>query len=102
MGEAWVGVRDQVAADTLRPADKGIAEVVARFDALLRFASLQLGRQLGTEVVPVLTRRELTDPTAGSRQWPQLCARPESCPAPSASPAPSLRSSSPPTCGPRR
>lgn len=33
MGEAWVGVRDQVTAGTLRTNDKGIAEVVARFDA---------------------------------------------------------------------
>jgi hypothetical protein len=62
MGEAWVGVRDQVTAGTLRTNDKGIAEVVARFDALLRFASLQLGRQLGTEVVPVLSRKEAADP----------------------------------------
>ncbi len=62
MGEAWVGVRDQVAAGTLRASDKGIAEVVARFDALLRFASLQLGRQLGAEVVPVLSRKEAADP----------------------------------------
>lgn len=64
MGEAWVGVRDAVAAGTLRPSDKGVDEVVARFDALLRFASLQLGRQLGTEVVPALTRRELSDPAS--------------------------------------
>ena len=62
MGEAWVGVRDQVAAGTLRVNDKGIAEVVARFDALLRFASLQLGRKLGTEVVPALSRKEAADP----------------------------------------
>lgn len=64
MGEAWVGVRDQVAAGTLRASDKGIAEVAARFDALLRFASLQLGRKLGTEVVPVLSRKEAADPAA--------------------------------------
>lgn len=62
MGETWTGVRDQVAAGTLRPSDKGNAEVVARFDALLRYASLQLGRQLGTEVVPVLSRKEQADP----------------------------------------
>lgn len=62
MGESWVAVRDSVAAGTLRPSDKGLAEVVARFDALLRFASLRLGRQLGTEVVPVLSRKELADP----------------------------------------
>jgi hypothetical protein len=62
MGEALVSVRDAVAAGTLRPHDKGIAEVVARFDALLRFTSLQLGRQLGTEVVPVLSHKETADP----------------------------------------
>jgi hypothetical protein len=63
MGEAWVPVREAVSAGTLRPSDKGIAEVVARFDALLRYASLQLGRQLGTEVVPVLSRKESADPS---------------------------------------
>lgn len=63
MGDSWVAVRDAVAAGTLRTNDKGIADVVARFDALLRFASLRLGRQLGTEVVPVLSRKEQADPT---------------------------------------
>jgi hypothetical protein len=63
MGESWVTVRDSVAASTLRPSDRGIAEVVARFDALLRFTSLQLGRQLGREVVPVLSRKEVADPS---------------------------------------
>ncbi len=62
MGEAWVSIRNAVAAGTLRPTDKGVAEVAARFDALLRFTSLQLGRKLGTEVVPVLTRKELAEP----------------------------------------
>lgn len=64
MGQAWVAVRDQVAAGTLRASDKGIVEVAARFDALLRFASLQMGRKLGTEVVPVLSRKESADPSA--------------------------------------
>ncbi|WP_210503915.1 hypothetical protein [Nocardioides xinjiangensis] len=74
MGEAWVGVRDQVAAGTLRTSGKGIAEVVARFDALLRFASLQLGRQLGTEVVPVLSRKESADPVVRAQTLTQaLC-----------------------------
>lgn len=63
MGDTWVPIRNAVVAGTLRPSDKGIADVVARFDALLRFASLRLGRQLGTEVVPVLSRKELADPT---------------------------------------
>jgi hypothetical protein len=62
MGESWVPVREAVEAGTLRPTDKSIPDLVARFDALLRFASLHLGRQLGTEVIPVLSRKELADP----------------------------------------
>ena len=63
MGASWVTVREAITAGTLRAKDKGLADVVTRFDALLRFASLQLGRRLGTEVVPVLSRKELTEPT---------------------------------------
>lgn len=64
MGECWVPVRDAVKAGTLRAADKGVKEVAVRFDALLRFTCLSLGRQLGTEVSPVLTRKELADPAS--------------------------------------
>jgi hypothetical protein len=63
MGESWVTVREAVKAGTLRATDKGVSEVAARFDALLRFASLSLGRRLGAEVTPVLSRKELADPT---------------------------------------
>lgn len=62
MSDSWVDVRDAVRAGTLRATDPGVAEVASRFDALLRFASLRLGRQLGTEVTPFLSRRELTEP----------------------------------------
>jgi hypothetical protein len=62
MGPSWVSVRDCVAAGTLRAADRGVPDVTARFDALLRYASLLLGRQLGTEVTPALTRKELAEP----------------------------------------
>lgn len=72
MGESWTAVRDAVAAGTLRPADKGIATVVSRFDALLRFASLRLGRQLGTEVVTVLTRKELAEPAVRAQALTQM------------------------------
>ena len=63
MGETWTEVRDAVATATLRATDKNIPTVVSRFDALLRFASLSLGRRLGTEVVPVLSRKELAEPS---------------------------------------
>jgi hypothetical protein len=65
MGANWVPVRESVATGTLRANDKAAAEVASRFDALIRFSCLQLGRQLGAEVTPVLSRQELADP--GSR-----------------------------------
>lgn len=75
MGEAWVSIRDAVAASTLRPTNKGVAEVAARFDALLRFGSLRLGRQLGTEVTPILSRAELADPARRTQAMvARLCA----------------------------
>ncbi|MDP3967412.1 MAG: hypothetical protein Q8Q02_03965 [Nocardioides sp.] len=62
MGANWVPVRQAVTAGTLRSNDKTAPEVVARFDALLRYTALRLGRQLGTDVVHVLTRKEQADP----------------------------------------
>lgn len=62
MGPSWVAVREAVSAGTLRSNDKSATDVALRFDALLRFAALRLGRQLGTEVIPVLTRAENENP----------------------------------------
>jgi len=67
MGEHWVAVREAVRTGTLRANDKGVTEVAAQFDALLRFTSLRLGRQLGIEVAPVLSRKELIDPSIRSK-----------------------------------
>jgi hypothetical protein len=68
MGPSWVEVRNAIAAGTLRPTDRGASEVAGRLDALLRYAGLLLGRQLGTEVVPLLPRRELADPALRNQQ----------------------------------
>ena len=64
MGASWVSVRDAVAASTLRGNDKTAPEVASRFDALLRYSSLRLGRKLGTEVTPALSRKELAEPAS--------------------------------------
>lgn len=64
MGPQWVPVREAVAAGTLRANDKSALEVAASFDALIRFAALRLGRRLGAEVTPVLTRAESSNPPA--------------------------------------
>ncbi|WP_241971408.1 VRR-NUC domain-containing protein [Microcella alkaliphila] len=66
MGQSWVPIREAVAAGTLRTNDAGLPEVVSRFDALIRFAGLKLGRQLGSEVLPVLSRAESSDPRVRS------------------------------------
>jgi hypothetical protein len=62
MGASWVPARDAISAGTLRATDPLAAEVAARFDGLLRYVSLRLGRQLGTEVTTALSRKELADP----------------------------------------
>ncbi|WP_197679027.1 hypothetical protein [Auraticoccus monumenti] len=62
MGADWVRVRDAVASGTLRPTDQSAGELASRFEALIRFACLRLGRNLGTEVVPVLTRQQVAEP----------------------------------------
>jgi hypothetical protein len=61
MGPAWVTVRNAVSTGTLRGTDACVP-VVGRFDALIRYACLRLGRQLGAEVTPALSRRDLADP----------------------------------------
>lgn len=62
MGEHWTTVRDSVTAGTLRPGDKGVSEVTTSFDALLRFVGLSLGRRLGSEVRPTMSRKEVANP----------------------------------------
>jgi hypothetical protein len=64
MGAAWVGVREAMTAGTLRASDKGLMDVASRWDQLLRFAALRLGRELGTDVQVRVSRKEATDPSA--------------------------------------
>ncbi len=64
MGPAWVQLRDAVAAGTLRATDAIVAQVAGRFDALIRYTCLRLGRRLGAEVTPALSRRDLADPAS--------------------------------------
>ena len=61
MGRNWVAVRDGAVDRTLRPTDPGAADVVGRFGQLIAFAGMRLSRQLGVDVRPALSRRELQD-----------------------------------------
>jgi hypothetical protein len=63
MGASWVPVREAVATSTLRSTDKGLPEVVSRWEQLFRFAALRLGRELGADVQVALSRKELADPS---------------------------------------
>ncbi len=67
MGASWVAVRNGVRSGTLKASDRAIAEVVGRWDQLIRYSCLRLGRELGTAVQTVLTRKEMADP-AGRTQ----------------------------------
>lgn len=62
MGPSWVAVREAVDTGTLRQSDKSVVDVAGRFDALIRFACLQLGRKLGAEVTPIMSREETSNP----------------------------------------
>jgi len=61
MGEHWVGVRDAAKNGTLRHSDKKAFEIAGKWEELVTFASLRLGRKLGAEVQEVLSSKELND-----------------------------------------
>lgn len=63
MGPNWVAIRDSVSAGTLRANDKVAPEVIARFDALLQYLALRLGRRLGIDVSQVVDRKRNSNPT---------------------------------------
>ena len=62
MGPSWVHVRDRARAGTLHPQDKAAADVADKFGGLISFAALQLSRELGTGVRPMVPQAQLRDP----------------------------------------
>jgi hypothetical protein len=56
MGTNWVPVRDGARDGALRKTDEGVQDVAQRWDQLLRYAALQLGAQIGSDVQHVLSR----------------------------------------------
>lgn len=61
MGEHWVGVRDAVKNGTLRHSDRKTIEVAGKWEELVSFVTLRLGRKLGTDVQEVLAVKERKD-----------------------------------------
>lgn len=56
MGQNWVAVRDGARDGALRKTDGGVQEVALRWDQLMRYAALQLGAQVGSDVHHVLSK----------------------------------------------
>ena len=75
MGESWAAVRDAVAAGTLRADRQGHRRRSSPASTpCCGSPACSLGRQLGTEVVPVLSRKELADPALRAQALTQqLC-----------------------------
>ena len=61
MGMAWVPIREAVAANTLRVADRKISAVTTSWEKLVRHLSLQMTSQLGVTVSPVVPRKLARD-----------------------------------------
>ena len=61
-GVWWVTIREAVAAGTLRPSDKGLAEVVSRFEQLLQFIALRLRPRTRRGCAGHVDVREAADP----------------------------------------
>jgi len=62
MGPSWAHVRDRARAGTLHPQDGAAAAVTDKFGGLVSFTALQLSRELGTGVRPMVPQAQLRDP----------------------------------------
>lgn len=61
MGEHWVTIRDAVKNGTLRCTDTQAIEVAGKWEELVSFAVLRLGRKLGADVREILSTKEQND-----------------------------------------
>lgn len=62
MGQHWVSVRDAVRVGTLSRPDKKAFEIAGKWEELISFAVLRLGRELGANVQEVMSSKERRDP----------------------------------------
>ena len=69
MGTNWTAVRDGAREGTLDRHDSAVVEVCQRWDQLLRFAALQLGAQIGSDVQEVIPKAHRTDSRQRSRAF---------------------------------
>lgn len=62
MGPHWVQARSNAREGRLAPEDEATADIVQRWDQLLRFIALTLGSDIGEDVQQVLPRKHARDP----------------------------------------
>lgn len=63
MGPGWVTLRSGAIAGTLTAANPSVVEGVTRFNQLVAFAGMELGRNLHVPVLPYLLKRDLENPS---------------------------------------
>ncbi|MDB4671030.1 hypothetical protein OAG56_03415 [Mariniblastus sp.] len=61
MGEHWVSVRDGIKQGTLRVTDNNSVEIAGKWEELITYLALELGRKLGSGVQEVLSASEKKD-----------------------------------------
>ncbi|MCA9826342.1 MAG: hypothetical protein R3C29_04425 [Dehalococcoidia bacterium] len=61
MGPDWVSTREAVRTGTIRPKDSGVQDLARRWDQLIQYICLRMSVQLGSDVRPVLPRKEQDD-----------------------------------------
>ena len=61
MGPNWTSVREAVRTSTLKRPDEAVLDTVARFESLVRYASLTLSARLGVQAKEVIPRLAKVD-----------------------------------------
>ena len=69
MGINWTHVREGARDHTLRKRDPEVVDVAQRWDQLIRFISLRLGSEIGTDVQEVIPQRHRQDPIIRTRDF---------------------------------
>ena len=68
MGEHWTPVRDAAREGTLNKRSEDVADIVARWDQLLRYLSLRLSTETGASVQQVLSKAHRDNPAKRSSE----------------------------------
>ena len=69
MGPNWLSVRDGARNGTLNNRSEGIEDIARRWDQLLGYVSLQLGADIGEDVIEVVSKAEREDPKLRARNF---------------------------------